>query len=296
MDTIGHVSINLAETILKNVVEVSYRKTSENLKVLSNQDLSHQAVWNVVQTIGEKISDLENRKIELNEKGLLKGKEEPPVLFQEQDGVWISIQGKDRSKGKSKRKELKLAVSYTGWKAINASKSEYEVVDKTLCASFKGTNHFKKLCSATINEKYNVDEIHTRILNGDGAKWIKASCEDENIHFQLDPFHIAQAITRAVSDKKNRKKLQKLFKEGKVEEGLEYITQMMIDNNENEKVLKKLIDLYNYLVHNKEGLIPYKQRKNINLPTPPEGIEYRQLGTMEANIFDTLAKRMKGGK
>ena len=52
--------------------------------------------------------------LELNDKGLLKGETETSILFQEQDCVWLSIQGKDIAMGKSKKKELKLAVSYTG--------------------------------------------------------------------------------------------------------------------------------------------------------------------------------------
>lgn len=296
MDTIGNVSINLVETILTNVAEVSFRKTSENIKTMCNQEISAQGVWNIVQTVGEKINEIEQRKIELNEKGVLKGETEVPVLFQEQDGVWLCIQGKDRPKGKGKKKELKLAISYIGWTLRPGSKKEYVVVDKTVCASFESSKHFKKLAEATIAEKYNVDEIGTRILNGDGAKWIKASCEDQDIHFQLDPFHISQAIIRKVSDKKYQKILLKLFREAKIDEGLQLIVDMMIDNNENESVFKKLIDLYDYLSHNKDGLVPYKLRSNINMPTPPEGIAYRQLGTMEHNICDVLAHRMKGRK
>lgn len=40
----------------------------------------------------------------------------------------------------------------------------------------------------------------------------------------------------------------------------------------------------------------YKQRDDIDLPTPPEGTFYNQLGTMEHNICDVLAQRMKGKK
>ena len=32
------------------------------------------------------------------------------------------------------------------------------------------------------------------------------------------------------------------------------------------------------------------------MPPPPEGIEYKALGTMEHNICDVLAQRMKGRK
>ena len=296
MDTIGNVSINLAETILTNVSELSFRKTAENVKLMCNQDISAQGVWNVVQNVGEKIKEIESRKIELNSKGLLKGEIETPVLFQEQDGVWLSMQRKDKPKGKSKKKELKLAISYTGWTLRPGSKHEHIVVDKTVCASFDSVNYFKKLTEATIAEKYNVDEINTRILNGDGAKWIKASCEEQDIHFQLDPFHISQAILRNVSDKKNQKVLLSYFKKGNVEKGLEALTEMLIMNNTDDKEFKKLSNLYNYLVSNKEGLIPYKLRDNIKMPPPPEGTEYKSLGTMEHNICDVLAQRMKGRK
>lgn len=296
MDTIGNVSINLVETILTNVTEVSFRKTSDNIKSMCNQEISHQGVWNIVQNVGEKIKEIEDRKIELNDKGVLKGEKEVPVLFQEQDGVWLYIQGKERPKGKRKKKEIKLAVSYTGWKLRPGSQKEHIVVDKTVCASFSDSNHFKKLTEATIAEKYNVDEIETRILNGDGAKWIKASCDEQYIHFQLDPFHISQAIIRKVSDKRDQKQLLKLFREGKIDEGLDSIVNMMILNNEEESTFKKLTELYDYLVHNRDGLIPYKLRNDIQMPTPPEGIEYKNLGTMEHNICDVLAQRMTGRK
>ncbi|AGX42423.1 hypothetical protein [Clostridium saccharobutylicum] len=73
------------------------------------------------------------------------------------------------------------------------------------------------------------------------------------------------------------------------------IIQLMIGNNNDKKVLKKFEHLYNYLVSNRDGLLPCKQR-NIDLPTLPEGLMYRQLGTMEHNICDILAQRMKGRK
>lgn len=155
---------------------------------MCKQEISAQG-GNVVQTIGEKINDIENRKIELLDKDALSGEIETPVLFQEQDGIHLYMQGKDRWKRKSKKKELKLAVSYTGWTLRLGMKNEHIVVDKTVCSSFKDAKYFKKLSEATIAEKYNIDEIETRILNGDGASWIKSTCQDQDIHFQLDSFH-----------------------------------------------------------------------------------------------------------
>ncbi|EPY2275069.1 ISLre2 family transposase, partial [Clostridium sporogenes] len=55
-------------------------------------------------------------------------------------------------------------------------------------------------------------------------------------------------------------------------------------------------ELFDYFVANREGIVPYHLRKEINMPQAPEGLEYRHLGTMEHNICDVLAQRMKGRK
>lgn len=167
--------------------------------------------------------------------------------------------------------------------------------NKKACAGFYNSKDFKSLWDATIAEEYNTDEIDLRILNGDGASWIKAGLGEEGVHFQLDLFHIAKAIVRNVPDRKESVKLSKIFREGLVEEGMEYLTELLIKYNQDEKKMKKLEDLYSYLSNNLEGLKPYHLR-GLDIPAPPEGLEYRHLGTMEHNICDVLALRMKGRK
>ncbi|EPY2275101.1 UPF0236 family transposase-like protein, partial [Clostridium sporogenes] len=81
IDTIGHISSNLLEKIVDNVTNVSYRNTSKNIDELTNQKISHTAVWNVVQKLGSKIEEKEERKILLNKKGQLNGSKEVNVLF-----------------------------------------------------------------------------------------------------------------------------------------------------------------------------------------------------------------------
>ncbi len=70
--------------------------------------------------------------------------------------------------------------------------------------------------------EYNTDEIEMRILNGDGAAWIKQDVDD-TLHYQLDPFHKYKALTKKVGDKKKREKIRKLPDENKIEETLRYI-------------------------------------------------------------------------
>ncbi len=116
------------------------------------------------------------------------------------------------------------------------------------------------------------------------------------MYFQLDPFHKSQAVLRAIRDKREAHKLIKMLSEGKVEESLKYVTNLMIKYTEDENKFKKLEKLYTYLFDNKIGLRPYHLRKETKMPEAPEGLEYRNLGTMEHNICDILAQRMKGRK
>lgn len=116
-----------------------------------------------------------------------------------------------------------------------------------------------------VAREYNVDEIEMRILNGDGAAWIKQGIGDI-VHYQLDPFHKYQALIRKVRDEKKREKIRKLLDENKVEETLEYIN-ILADSVDDEKEEKRLRELYTYFNNNKEGLIPYQSR-GLEIPEP----------------------------
>ena len=51
-------------------------------------------------------------------------------------------------------------------------------------------------------------------------------------------------------------------------------------------------ELIRYYENNREGLLPY-QSQGLELPEHPEGLEYRNMGTMENHIWSVIAKRMK---
>lgn len=293
-ESIGHVSTNLAEKIVERVLEESYRKTSQAVKSMTNADLSHTTIWNVVQKTGTKLIEQEQQLINQYEQGSVNGKREVDVLFEEADGVWLSIQGKDRPK-KGGKKEMKIAINYEGWKERKNQKKGYVVHNKTVCAGFHASSDFNKLWSAKVAQKYNEDEIKLRIVNGDGDPWIKPDTRREGVHFQLDPFHISREVLRNVPDKKEASKLNKLLKEGQVKEAFECLAQLLIDYNQDEKQFKKLEKLYNYLANNHEGLIPYQLRE-LELPTLEGKLEYRGMGTMEHNVCDVVSLRMKKRK
>jgi hypothetical protein len=293
-ETVGHVSTNLAEKIVEISLEESYRKTAQAMESTTNASMSHTTAWAVIQRIGSKLRDKEQHLVDKYEQGRLKGEREVEVLFQEADGVWISMQGKDRPK-KGSKKEMKIAVNYEGFRKREGQRKGYQVHNKSVCVGFHKSRDFKRLWEAKVAEQYNVDEIQVRIVNGDGDPWIKPDLGHEGVYFQLDPFHISREVLRQVPDKKQAKELNKLLKEGKIEESRDYLTELLIEYTNEENEFKKLKRLYNYLFNNIDGLVPYRLR-GIDLPELPDGLEYRGMGTMEGNVCDIVTLRMKNRK
>ena len=104
------------------------------------------------------------------------------VLFEEADGLWINLQGKDREEQKAKNRricekqgkeykeqssvksELKLHVAYEGWKKDDP---RHTLVEKMYIVGFMSSKEMKQRRDARIFQKYDVDKIQLRILNGE---------------------------------------------------------------------------------------------------------------------------------
>jgi len=145
-------------------------------------------------------------------------------------------------------------------------------------------------------EEADTEKIKLRVLNGDGASWIKELANTAIKHYQLDRFRIYQAIYKNVYDKKEARKISKMIKNLQIQKALSHIEKLKYDCGGEVKEVKKLEKLQNYLQSNIDGLIPYKLREDIQLPEPPEGVFYKDLGTMEHNVCDVIYIRMKGRK
>jgi hypothetical protein len=297
LDTIGLISPNLVEKALEHSCEMSYREVAKAVSNLTNQSISHQGVWNIVQAVGERQEKAEKDLINSFNENALSGSREIPVLFEEADGLWLSMQGKSRkrtSTSKGKR-ELKIGVMYEGWEKRYASSKEYKTVGKTAFAGYMKPDKFKSLRDAAVAKKYNVDEIVYRVLNGDGATWIRNGHDLETDVFQLDPYHLAKSVIRNVYDKQARRHILRWLKGGEIEKALSKIDSLKYECGGLENEVNKLTTLENYIKSNIDGIVVYKDRPGITLPEPPEGLEYRTLGTMERNV-NIFAKRMNGAK
>jgi len=291
LETFGKVTASLATRIAESASVCSYRETAANVSSMTGQIISHGGVWNVIQDLGEKLSEVEITNAQLAKNSQGKGNIITPILFEEADGVWINMQGKARPK-KGRKCEMKMAVAYDGWEL--KSKGRYALRNKVMVCGFEEPKEFQRKKEGAIAAKFNTDEITIRILNGDGGGWIKGGLVDDDVHFQLDPFHKNREILRKVQDIKQRETVLRLLSEKRIKDLLLYI-KGITELAEDEVEKKKLKELYEYFRNNKEGLIPYQERE-LKLPTPPEGLEYRNLGTMEHQVCDGAAKRMKHQK
>lgn len=290
MDKIGLISTNLAEKIAMTVTESPYRVTADIISETCGQSISHGGAWNLVQRLGERISEEEDYAVKQMEAGQAEGKESLPVLFEEMDGVWLSMQ--DNAHKKMKKQEMKVFTMYEGWDAD--SKDRSRLVNKTMLAGMEKSSEFHRKREALIEKTYDADGIQQRVLNGDGGSWIKEPYDPEVI-FQLDRFHIYQEIKRKLKEKEAQKAVTELFEAGKMEEMLEYIriyADSVESNDASDKRSSNAKKLYEYLSNNKEGLLPYQER-GIKIPEATPGIVYKNMGVQENQNCTAITLRMK---
>ena len=289
MEKIGLISTNLAEKIAMIVTESPYRVTAETISETCGQSISHGGVWNLVQRLGERISKEEEYAVKQMESGQAEGQRGIPVLFEEMDGVWLCMQGKDHKK--RKKQELKVFTMYEGWEVWN---KKNRLVNKTMLAGMEKSSRFHEKREALIEKTYNVDEIRQRVLNGDGGSWIREPYDPETI-FQLDRFHIYQEIKRKLKEKEARKAVTELFEAKQIDRMLEYIriyADSVAGEDETDKRSRDAGKLLEYLSNNKEGLLPWQERGR-KIPEAKPGIVYKNMGVQENQNCTVVTLRMK---
>jgi len=307
-----HINVNgkVSENLIEKVVEIvpitdAYRKAETVIKETTNATLSFEWIRKITIDVGDKIARKEKEERKALSKGqLIAGLKQITALFEEADGLWINLQGRDRKERLDKQEEkckkenkefnpkqkvkteLKLHVMYEGWKKYD---KRHRLVNKQCIAGIMKPKEIKELRDARVFEQYDVDSIRLRVTNGDGARWTKGITAKGGI-YQKDQFHIMQEIVRDVP-----KEYQNIIKELVNTKQYEKI-QRAIDGLKYELggeygAIKKLNKLQSYL---SSGLERYQDL--VKIPEAPEGIEYRNMGTQESQIFSKLKKRFCSGR
>ena len=87
IETIGKVSVNLAEKALAVAVNTTfYRKGAEEITNTTNETISHEGLKDIVLKVGEKMEEKEEIELYDKEK-IVKGTKEIVALFEEADGL-----------------------------------------------------------------------------------------------------------------------------------------------------------------------------------------------------------------
>ena len=291
MDKIGLISTNLAEKIALAVTEAPYRKGAEMVTSTTGESISAMGAGNVIQKLGERISEEEDLSVKKMESGEPDGEKELPILFEEMDGIFLKMQ--DKKHRKVSKKEMKVFTMYEGWDK-EKEEGRSTLAGKKILAGMEKASEFHRKREACIEALYNADEIGQRVLNGDGGSWIKETYDEDAI-FQLDPYHVQKAIIKGLSDEEARSAVRDLLYKEKIKEALDYIkiyADSVDSDDPEDKRSKKARDLYAYLFENRDGLIPWQSQME-NIPQAPEGMIYKNMGVQENQNCTTITLRMK---
>ena len=302
----GKISENLIEKVIEIVpITDSYRKAETVIKETTNATLSFECIRNLTVTVGDKIASKEKEERKAMSKGqLIAGLKQITALFEEADGLWINLQGKDRKKRLKKHEEkckkenkefnpkmkvkteVKLHVMYEGWKKDD---QRHRLVNKQCIAGIMKPKEIRELRDARVFQQYDVSSIKLRVTNGDGAKWTKGITAKGGI-YQKDQFHIMQEIVGDVP-KEYRNVITKLVNTKQFNKIPQAIEGLKYELGGEYTAVKKLNKLHSYLSND---LARYQDI--VEVPEAPAGIEYRNMGTQESQIFSKLKKRFCSGR
>ena len=298
LNQIGLVTENVCKLAATAACETTYRAAAKTITETTGLSISPQGVWNIVQKLGEQQKARVERHAELAQQGQGVGVLETKLLYEENDGIWLKLQGKDR-KRYGKDKEMKVGIAYPGVRFMPCGKAKRRILDnKVAYASFDPASAFRKAKEGLVASRFDVNGIELRIVNGDGAQWIQKKNGVKTISV-LDKYHRNKKITECVADKDLADNLRKLLFAGDTDMLLAVIEAQInsLLPEENQKEIEKLTDLYRYFSENKEALLdPYKRGIEIPETYAPGEIHHARLGSMESNIYTLTGNRMKGGR
>ena len=295
MKKIGRISEEVCTEIAERVCENSFRSSAEIVSEEMADHISYGTVWNVTQEMGEKKLEEIKAKAALAEQKKGTGTTETEILYEEADGVWLKLQGKDRQENETD-KEMKVGIAYDGVVKEKCKDGFRRTLDnKTAFASFEKASAFEFHKEGVIASIYDMSKVKLRIRNGDGANWIQKVKGYECV-CTLDAYHRNNKISRCVKNPETAKHIRKLLYDRKIQELLSYLAEC-VQNCEEESEREKLKELLSYYSENQNALTDYFSR-GISIPATriPDLIHHAKLGSMESNIYTIIGKRMKGGR
>lgn len=296
IEKVGLMSADVCQLAATGVCESTYRATAKMISETTGLHISHQGVHNLVQRMGAKQSKVVEKHANLAIAKQSVGVIESKLLYEENDGIWLNLQGKSRKQYGASR-EMKVGIAYDGVlyepEGMKRKPRRRLLSNKVAYASFEDAKTFRKRKEGLVASRFKVDEIELRVLNGDGGGWIPKKNGIKSIGV-LDKFHRNKKITECVKDKSFAKVLRELLFAGNIDGLLECIETQINSLLEGDEA-DKLRELYRYYSEHRDVLKGYYDR-GIQIPETrePGVIHHARLGSMESNVFTLIGNRMKG--
>ena len=296
IEKVGLISSEVCQLAATGICESTYRATAKMISETTGLSISHQGVHDLVQKMGGKQSAIIEKHTDLAMVKQGVGRIESKLLYEENDGIWLNLQGKSR-KQYGATKEMKVGIAYDGVlyepERTGRKPSRRLLSNKVAYASFEDARAFRKRKEGLVASRFNVDEIELRVLNGDGGNWIPKKNGTKSIGV-LDKFHRNKKITECVKDKALAGMLRELLFAGNID-GLLDCLEAQINSLLDGEEVDKLRELQRYYTEHREILKGYYDR-GVQIPetTEPGVVHHARLGSMESNVFTLIGNRMKG--
>ncbi len=289
----GLIASDVCQLAATAVCDSNYRSAAKTISETTGLSISPQGVWNLVQKLGQKQEAVVERHTELAQLHKGTGALSTEILYEEDDGIWLKLQGKSRQEhGPSK--EMKVGIAYDGvqWEKTKSGKRR-TLDNKIAYASFENAAEFRKSKEGLVASRFDVKGIQLRVHNGDGASWIRRENSQTCIDV-LDEFHRNKKITECVKDTEFAALLREHLRNKNIDLLLNCL-EAQINSLTDPTDIEKLKELRRYYTENRDSLLGYYDR-NIAIPETrePGVVHHAQLGSMESNVFTLIGNRMKG--
>ena len=296
IDKVGLIASDVCELSAELICRMSYRDVAKTIGESTGLTLSHKGVWNLIQRFSELPQALVQRWNQLNERQAGTGTVSSDILYEEKDGVWLKLQGKDRL-AHGPDKEMKVGIVYDGalWQESAHKTKRRSLDNKVAYATFDPLPEFQKGLNAVASGKFQLDQVKLWVTNGDGANWIQGKNTPEHL-YTLDAYHRNRKISRCVQDPALVQELLRLLYAKDIPALLQRIEEALAQT-EDEKAREGLQTLLSYYRENQDALLSYYDR-NVKIPETrePGVVHHARLGSMESNIYTIIGNRMKDSR
>ena len=264
------VTPRLGALALELGTEMPFRRAAKILGFLA-PGVSAMTVWNQVQRAGEKAErEAKERREEVFAKGLVpQGSRQAEKLRLEGDGLMVRAQ-----RSKQRYSEVKLVVAYEGKTAGRRRALE----NRKIVAGLAGGKEIWEEAAAYFGAVWDLSQVDTVRVGGDGAPWIREGAEMFNGEYHLDPFHLRKRLTEALaSDGEAYTAVSEAI--GRLDRAETMGRLSLAAKRARGAARQRILKLKGYLAANWDGIK--------KLP------EEDRLGAIEGQVRHTLSRRMK---